>query len=208
MPKATFFNLPDEKRERIIDLAVGEFERLPYDKASVNRIVRDSGIAKGSFYQYFEDKLDLYTYVIHLIVEEKLKYLSPLLGNSENEGFFKVIEALFKSGIQFAVEHPRYVNISKIFMADTASPIYAGVVKANLHKSHEIYRQLISQGIERGELRSDLDVDFLAHLMTDMNYSVVDYVKKIRGNILDESLVDFLRGFLSYLEKGIGNPQE
>ncbi|MBK7920673.1 MAG: TetR/AcrR family transcriptional regulator [Chloroflexi bacterium] len=56
MPKDTFFNLPEDKRALICKVAVAEFAKHRFDKASINRIVAQSGIAKGSFYQYFEDK--------------------------------------------------------------------------------------------------------------------------------------------------------
>lgn len=206
MPTSTFFNLPLHKQNKIIDLAIGEFEHLPYDKASVNRIVKESGIAKGSFYQYFEDKKDLFHYVIHLIVEEKLKYLSPLLSDPDSHGFFTVIEELFKSGIQFAREHPRYVNIARIHLADTASPLYREMVTEYLPRNQEIFRHLIELGIRRGEIREDVDVDFLAHLITDMNYSVVDYTKKMGGDILDDQLMALLGRLLRYLKEGIGVP--
>ena len=60
MPKPTFHNLPKDKQSRIIDAAIDEFASVPFDAASVNRIVRGAKIAKGSFYQYFENMVDLY----------------------------------------------------------------------------------------------------------------------------------------------------
>src|SRR5690242_14812279 len=63
-PKSTFLNLPPEKRERIIELAIEEFSERPYAQASLSRIVARAGIAKGSVYQYFEDKRDLYRWLL------------------------------------------------------------------------------------------------------------------------------------------------
>jgi AcrR family transcriptional regulator len=65
MPKDTFFNLPADKRALIRDVAISEFARYSYDAASINRMVAEAGIAKGSFYQYFEDKRDLFLYLMH-----------------------------------------------------------------------------------------------------------------------------------------------
>ena len=74
MPKDTFFNLPEDKRTLICDVAIDEFAEYPFDQASINRIVAKSGIAKGSFYQYFEDKKDLFLHIMQLIAEEKINY--------------------------------------------------------------------------------------------------------------------------------------
>ncbi len=45
MPKATFWNLPEEKRQRIIDLAVAGFAAHDYAVASLSRIVAQAGIS-------------------------------------------------------------------------------------------------------------------------------------------------------------------
>ena len=58
MPKQTFFNLPEDKRENLINIAIEEFAENDYQTASISRIVANAGIAKGSFYQYFENKED------------------------------------------------------------------------------------------------------------------------------------------------------
>ena len=68
MPKETFFNLPDEKRNLIISAAMEEFSKASYDAASINQICKKSGISKGSFYQYFADKLELYVYIMTLAI--------------------------------------------------------------------------------------------------------------------------------------------
>ncbi|MCA2000505.1 MAG: TetR/AcrR family transcriptional regulator, partial [Chloroflexi bacterium] len=56
MPKQTFLNLPEEKRQAVVRAAIDEFADYGFEASSVNRIVANSGISKGSFYQYFEDK--------------------------------------------------------------------------------------------------------------------------------------------------------
>lgn len=63
MPKQTFFNLPKEKRDRIIAVAKEVFSKNSYEEASINQIVKLAQIPRGSFYQYFEDKDDLYGYL-------------------------------------------------------------------------------------------------------------------------------------------------
>ncbi|AWW98927.1 TetR/AcrR family transcriptional regulator [Oenococcus oeni] len=62
MPKETFYNLSEEKRQRIINSAEKEFFRVPLSKASIANIVTGAQIPRGSFYQYFDDLNDLYHY--------------------------------------------------------------------------------------------------------------------------------------------------
>lgn len=64
MPKQTFFNLPKEKRESLIEAAMKEFSRAPLSEASISNIIKDAAIPRGSFYQYFEDKEDIFYYIL------------------------------------------------------------------------------------------------------------------------------------------------
>lgn len=59
MPKETFLNLSKEKQNKILNAAKKEFERVSLEQASIKNIVEEAGIARGSFYQYFESKEDL-----------------------------------------------------------------------------------------------------------------------------------------------------
>lgn len=66
MPKQTFYNLSDEKRESIIGVLKTTFEEKTVFDASVKEIVEKLKIARGSFYQYFEDLEDAYFMILDL----------------------------------------------------------------------------------------------------------------------------------------------
>ncbi len=64
MPKQTFFNLSEDKKENLIIAAKKEFSRVPLNEALISNIVKTAGISRGSFYQYFEDKEDVFFYLL------------------------------------------------------------------------------------------------------------------------------------------------
>ncbi|MDD3305460.1 MAG: TetR/AcrR family transcriptional regulator [Bacilli bacterium] len=64
MVKQTFLNLSKEKKERVLDAARREFSRAPLNEASVANIIKDAGIPRGSFYQYFNDLEDIFYYIL------------------------------------------------------------------------------------------------------------------------------------------------
>lgn len=66
MPSTTFFNLSVSKREKILKAAIHEFSIHLIEDVSINQIIKKSEISRGSFYMYFKDKNDLYTYLIKL----------------------------------------------------------------------------------------------------------------------------------------------
>ena len=85
MPKSTFYNIPEEKRERIRKAGLLEFSNNSFRDASINKIIKEADIPRGSFYQYFEDKRDLFIYVFsdsrNVVFEELNNVLEKANGN-------------------------------------------------------------------------------------------------------------------------------
>lgn len=79
MPTSTFFRLPEEKRARLIDAAWEEFTKTRFTDASINRIIHRARIPRGSFYQYFVDKEDLFQYLLDGMREYFLDNLEEIL---------------------------------------------------------------------------------------------------------------------------------
>lgn len=64
MPTKTFYNLPEDKRRKLLDAIHEELSRVPFDDVSINQIIKMAGIPRGSFYQYFDDKQDMLQYLL------------------------------------------------------------------------------------------------------------------------------------------------
>ena len=60
MPSSTFLNLPAEKQEKLLEAATREFSHRPFNEASINQIIKEAGIPRGSFYMYFKNKEDIF----------------------------------------------------------------------------------------------------------------------------------------------------
>ena len=65
MAKDTFHNLSSEKKEKILDVLKAVFREKPFHEVTVKEIVEESGIARGSFYQYFDDLKEAYFEVLN-----------------------------------------------------------------------------------------------------------------------------------------------
>ena len=66
MIKQTYYNHPKDKKERILKAIISEIDKYDFEDISINRIVHTAKISRGSFYQYFDNKTDLF----HLILED------------------------------------------------------------------------------------------------------------------------------------------
>ena len=64
-----FENLKMEKQNTIINSALKEFARNGFDNASTDEIVKEAEISKGSLFNYFNSKKNLYIYLFDFSVE-------------------------------------------------------------------------------------------------------------------------------------------
>lgn len=64
MPTSTFYNLPEDKKNRVINAAIDEFIRVENGEVIIKNIINQAGIPRGSFYQYFESREDLVDYIM------------------------------------------------------------------------------------------------------------------------------------------------
>ena len=95
MPTDRFYRLSEEKRQMIREAAIKEFARVPFDKASINQIIQNAGISRGSFYTYFEDKQDLLEFIFSDGCEQIKERCEMNL--KENGGdLFVMLECLFE----------------------------------------------------------------------------------------------------------------
>src|SRR5688572_33493134 len=128
MPTSTFVALPAARRARLVDEAIVEFSGRAFSEASLSEIARRAQIPKGSFYQYFEDKLDLYRW---LLTEEAPRLKREFLGPTRpGDQFWTRLETVIERGMAFLVEHPRLARLS----AAAADPSGIAQVRG-LHKA-------------------------------------------------------------------------
>lgn len=103
MPTQRFINLKEEKKQAILEAAVHEFSRVPYSAASINQIIKEADISRGSFYTYFEDKDDLMRYILSGARERCLEEILRLM-DEEGGHFFRIplrmLEGVMEEGIQ------------------------------------------------------------------------------------------------------------
>ena len=92
MIKKTFYNLPYEKRKRITDAVIKEFMERPNEKVSINRIIKTAEISRGSFYQYFDDKVDLIEIITKTMFEESSNKAKEILTLSCGDLFVMYIK--------------------------------------------------------------------------------------------------------------------
>lgn len=192
MPKPTFFRLPDERRDRLVEEAILEFADRTYAEASLSQIAQRARIPKGSFYQYFEDKLALYRW---LLTDEVPRRKRAFLGDVGGDGdFWTRLEDTIERGMAFLVEHPRLARLSAAAADPTAIIEVRGLHKAICEAGIEELRAVLEQGVASGAFEAP-DLDVATRLVaTIIGPGLTDVVLRELGAELHEVLAsDSLR---------------
>lgn len=180
MPYDTFFNLPEEKRARLLDILLEEFAENDYKNVSVGRIVERAGIAKGSFYQYFADKKDCYLYLVQLGMEEKTAFLRQSPPPEQLVDMFSRLRWLLNAGMQFEFSNPRLAKIGYKALFDDV-PLPAETIQVVRRGGHDYFQQLVRNEIESGKLNPEIDAAIAAFLLNTAFTNLGQYLMERFG---------------------------
>jgi AcrR family transcriptional regulator len=175
MPKQTFLNLPEEKRQAVVNAATDEFADYGFEASSINRIVANSGISKGSFYQYFEDKMDVFKYLLDVLANEKTEYYKGKHPPSTNMDTFEYFRWMVKTGMEFNSSYPRLVQaVSRVLLAEG---LYYGKDFVEYHKmATDGFAMMIRQAMKNGEVDPSVDVDLAVMVMDTWTNAISTHI--------------------------------
>ncbi len=181
MPKQTFENLPQEKRDKLFDAAVVEFARVRFSEASINQVVKGAGIARGSFYQYFHSKQDLFAYVLARIAQEKMDMVTHLPPPGPDADFEEAMAYMMHSAIAWAREQPLYNRVGMLMMYDESDFIKqllqtafapprepADGLQAAARTGMAHLRGLVERDKALGRIRPDVDSQLVVDVLTSL----------------------------------------
>ncbi|GAS92763.1 TetR/AcrR family transcriptional regulator [Mycolicibacterium brisbanense] len=166
MPTVTWARVDPARRAAVIAAAEAEFGAHGYSRGSLNVIARRAGVAKGSLFQYFADKRDLYAFIADVAsqrvrshMEGRIRELDP------SRPFFEFLPDLLDDWVAYFADHPREraLHAAASFEVDADARVS---VRAVVHRHYlDVLRPLVHDARTRGYLRADCDVEALLSLM-------------------------------------------
>lgn len=203
MPKETFFNLPAQKQQRIIDTATREFANRGFQKCSVQEIASKAGIAKGSIYQYFDSKKELFFYILDIAGSKKVKLLAKYVEGNSNLPFFELIEAMFVAAIKFSTEHPELFKIYKDIQHKAPDEIREEFNNKVNSMGRQHYNILLQEAVQKGEIRSDISTDLAAFVLYILLRNFSDFLFD-QDEMPDwDKSKDYVKQFIKILKNGL-----
>ncbi|MEW6378705.1 MAG: TetR/AcrR family transcriptional regulator [bacterium] len=166
LAKKTFCNLPHEKQRKIIEVAIQEFATRGYQKASINTMIASLGIAKGSMYQYFENKESLFRYIFEYgvrLLKDNVHQTESIA--SPGQDTFTKIQTFFSSAIVFVKKYPLIFRLYLRTVFESDLPFKQELV-SRIHLFSMAYLvPLLEEGKARGDIRSDCKPQLAAFMI-------------------------------------------
>ncbi len=220
MPKVTFFHLPQEKRHLIEGVAIQEFAENSLKSASVNTIVNNSGIAKGSFYQYFENMDDLYKHILNIAKERKMELISTLPLPANNLDTFRYLQRLLQIDLAFELKYPLLAMVER--RHNFENPITSSIDPETGQRlsGDGRFHAFLSQGVFHDDIATWVDTDLAAYVLGVVSQWLSAYLlermeqdsgKPVEVNLdvsRDPHLQDLLQNLMDLLMAGMArDPQ-
>jgi AcrR family transcriptional regulator len=166
IPSVTWARLDPTRRAAVIEAAEAEFGAHGFSAGSLNVIARRAGVAKGSLFQYFADKRDLYAFIADVGSQRVRAYMEARIVELDpTRPFFDFLTDLMDSWVAYFADHPheRSLHAAASLEVDTEARVS---VRSVIHRHYlEVMRPLVRDAHTRGDLRADADTDALLSLL-------------------------------------------
>ena len=197
-----------ERKQELLDAALAEFSKRSYEQASINRIIANAGISKGTFYYHFKDKADLYLHLIRHTSEQKWtfvrKRMALIPGTDYGGDIFRLLKLQAQWGLEFAQTCPEAHGFAKMLARERSNSIYGSVQALFDAQSRSALEQMVDEAVSRGEIAPVFPKEFVVGTMSVLFGHFDDIVKNEAGTESGE-MMEKLDCFISFLKNGFAN---
>ncbi len=179
--KPTFNNISEEKRNKILSVAINEFACNGFENANINTIAKKAQVSVGSLYKYFDTKTDLFLTSVNYGIQNLEAVMEEVIVSD-----VPIMEK-FEKLIRIAIESSRRDNILiklyNVVTSQTNSAVAKTVATQMEGITCEAYKKVIADGQELGEIRKDMDPGMAAYLVDNILMNIqftyaCDYYKE------------------------------
>ena len=192
--KDTFDKTTEDRRQKVLEVAIAEFASKGYSATSINVIARKAEISIGAMYSYFASKEDLFLTIVnnaYLLME---KILKDVVTNSSD--VYDCIETMLATARTFAIEYPQ---LNQIYL-DITTQALSGMALRLSNKLEIITPQVLSNVIKQakldGTVSEDIDERVVSYcidnifMMYQFSFSSDYYKERLKIFVGEEKLND------------------
>lgn len=153
--KDTFDKTTEDRRKKVLEVAIDEFASKGYSATSINDISKKSNVSIGALYSYFASKEDLFLSIVNTAYYTMEEILNDVSKNSKD--IFDCVERMLTASRKFAIQ---YSKLNQIYLDITTQALTHLSVRLS-DKLEIITPELLSNFINaaknEGKIRKDID---------------------------------------------------
>lgn len=196
-----------ERKNELIKAALDEFTTRSYQNASLNKIIKNAGISKGTFYYHFQDKKALYLSLLMAAGEIQVEFTNKLLSERaedyKGKDIFDKFKLQFQIAGEFAASYPKYYRIITMVLKEKENEINREL-KSLFESSTEIWLdKMIKKAVKDEEFNKRFSNDFIKKIM---RYLFINYIEIFseEGDYELEKMLENVSNFADFLKYGFG----
>lgn len=194
-----------ERKNELLEAALDEFVENSYENASLNAIIKNAGISKGTFYYHFQDKQALYLFLLEKANKTKWKFIN----NHENLQKFKEKDIFDKFklqaqiGIEFATMYPKYHRLSIMFTKEKGNKIYEDAKNVLGIGTESIMEEMVKKAMENSDFNNRFSIDFIVKIMSHL-FMNFDEIFSTDEDFKLEKMLENLDNYVNFMKYGLG----
>lgn len=146
-------------RKTILNSAMELFEKHGYENVTIRDITDKANVSLGSFYTYYESKDQLFIYINQYRI---LTYNEAYESLDKNKS---AIDKLLEFGEKIVENDFSLSAIRVLYSRQLVEEDMQKYYSASNSNTHDIFKKIINEGINQGEIRNDLPADTMAYLV-------------------------------------------
>lgn len=174
------------KRKLILDAAAVVMAENGFHQAKMEDIAKEAGVGKGTVYEYFDSKKDLFQELIFSTSKEYSQKIEEEIRN--NSCVPDTIKQILKLHLEFLKNNPKVANIIMSEHHFIEEELRTWILEENKEK-FKLMQEIIEKGAERGELQVD-NPTLASHLVAGMILSTGGYYLREEHNSDIEEICD------------------
>lgn len=192
----------------LIDAGLDEFSMKNYRNASLNKIIENAGISKGTFYYYFKDKKALYMYIFKSVYGAEEEFINNRMneftGDYKIKNIFDKFKLQFQIGGEFAAAYPKYYKFITMVLKEKKSEIDEDVKTSSEITGNIWLDNLIEKAIEDGDFNLRFNTAFIKRIMRYLFQNYFEIFNEDEDYELDKMLEN-ADNFAEFLKYGLSN---
>ena len=177
----------EASRKQLAAAAIDVFGTYGYAKATIQEIVTRAHVSKPLFYRHFRNKEEIFGWAVDRVFSDWREALERA-AEGEPDSALAALRAVFMEQLDYARARPflnRLLSRDSQWILSTRTEVWDEACDA----LRKLIEQLLDRGVAEGEVRTDLPVDHLADLLTEIHLAYANR-QILTGRLVDARLAE------------------